>query len=354
MSADRIHASASRLGFIDWARGFGALIMLQGHVTHSWMAKDRQGEPFYVLSQYLGGMPPAIFLFLTGVTLAFLMDSLSRKEPSARGRVVATLKRVRYFFVIALLFRLQLWAFALPYSNVADLWKVDILNCMGITVLALTWLAVLDTRRRVWWSGVMGLGIACLSPLLTRDLVAWLPRLAQDYLVADPNTFSLFPWGAFLAFGVTAGSILRMTPVEQYNSLLQWSFLLGLGWIYISQYTSNLPYVIYPNGNFWLDSPALTFIKTGLVMVMVSVGYVWMRYLDGRRSWVATLGQHSLPVYWVHVELVYGRLSDPFKQSLNEWQAVGGAVVVIVAMIVMAHYKGRYDRGEWPAKARAL
>ncbi len=75
--------SAYRLQYIDWVRGLGAAIMLQGHVFDSFLKNDLKGGGPYVLSQFLGGMPPAIFLFLTGVTLAFLMDSTERKGHGA-------------------------------------------------------------------------------------------------------------------------------------------------------------------------------------------------------------------------------------------------------------------------------
>ena len=81
--------SAYRLEYIDWVRGFGALIMLQGHVFDSFLRPDLRPGGAYVLSQFVGGMPPAIFLFLTGVTLSFLMDSSERKgrlQPACRFR----------------------------------------------------------------------------------------------------------------------------------------------------------------------------------------------------------------------------------------------------------------------------
>ena len=62
--------SARRLEYLDWVRGLGAVIMLQGHAFHSFLKPDLRAGGAYVMSQFVGGMPPAIFLFLTGVTLA--------------------------------------------------------------------------------------------------------------------------------------------------------------------------------------------------------------------------------------------------------------------------------------------
>src|SRR5512143_3302197 len=106
--------SSYRLQYLDWVRGIGAIIMLQGHVFDSFLRTDLRGGSAYMFSQFVGGMPPAIFLFLTGVTYAFLMDSVSRKQPEGRERIWEALRRAGYLFTLAFAFRLQLWIFGTP------------------------------------------------------------------------------------------------------------------------------------------------------------------------------------------------------------------------------------------------
>ena len=93
----------SRLQFLDWLRGFGAVIMLQGHTYHSLLRDDLRKSSTFILSDFLGGMPSAVFLFLSGVTLAFLMDSHERKNSPARTRVLASLRRAGYILALAFL-----------------------------------------------------------------------------------------------------------------------------------------------------------------------------------------------------------------------------------------------------------
>src|SRR4030095_9293498 len=113
-------------------------IMLQGHVFDSFTRTDlRSGGPF-VLSQFVGGMPAGIFLFLTGVTLAFLMDGGERKGVPAGMRVLTVLRRAGYLFLLAFAFRFQLWLFGWPVSPWTDLLKVDVLNCMGFSIALLS------------------------------------------------------------------------------------------------------------------------------------------------------------------------------------------------------------------------
>ena len=362
MARERIHASQSRLGFLDWTRGLGTVIMLQGHVVHSFMAKDLREGSAFVLSQFVGGMPPAFFLFLTGVTLGFLMDSLCKKESSHWGRLTATLMRARYLIVVAILFRVQLWVFAWGRSPLSDLVKVDVLNCMGFTMAVLAWMVVLTTRQRVVYSLVVGMLVACGSPLVANADWTGVPEIVKNYLAPNPNFFSLFPWGAFLAFGIAAGSVIRLVPSEDYGAMMQWGVLIGFGLIVGGHYFSNLPYSLYEKSEYWIDSPGLVLIKTGVVMACGGVGYLASLYLQGRWSWISTLGQHSLPVYWIHIELVYGQWFGGWKEGLSVAQTFGMAVAVTAAMVLVAEIKGRYDHGElagvrgavariWPAGA---
>src|SRR5580700_8988518 len=104
--------SSSRLPYLDWVRGVAAIVMLQGHVFDSFLRTDLRDHGPFMMSQFAGGMPPAIFLFLLGVTFAFLMDSQERKGVGVRDRVLAALRRSGYLFAVAFLFRLQMWLVA--------------------------------------------------------------------------------------------------------------------------------------------------------------------------------------------------------------------------------------------------
>src|ERR1035437_3033659 len=64
---EKTKTSSYRLEYLDWVRGIGAVIMLQGHVLHSFLRPELKTTGAYTLSQFAGGMPPALFLFLTGV-----------------------------------------------------------------------------------------------------------------------------------------------------------------------------------------------------------------------------------------------------------------------------------------------
>jgi hypothetical protein len=325
--------SAYRLQYIDWLRGLGAAIMLQGHVFDSFLRSDLKGGGPFVLSQFAGGMPPAIFLFLTGVTLAFLMDSTERKGMRPLERVTTAFRRSGYLFFLAFAFRLQLWVFGLP-APWTDLFRVDILNCMGFAMAALAAMAAFRTTERIRFCAVLGLAIALASPLVTQMNWSGVPWMLRSYLVPDLHAFGFFPWGAYLAFGMSAGSAIRTIPPEATERAMQWAALLGGGMIVACQYFANQPYSVYAKSDFWLNSPAQVLTKMGAVLLLLALAFLWTRYgaKDGW-SWVRQFGVTSLLVYWVHIELVYGRWLWFLKGNLTEAQTVFAAVLVILLML---------------------
>ena len=342
--------AAGRLTFLDWTRGLAATIMLQGHVFHSFTRNSLRTEGPYVLSQFFGGLGPAIFLVLTGVTFGFLMDRRQKQELPPMRRWLAALRRSGYLFLLAFLFRFQLWLFAAGQSPWWDIFKVDVLNCMGLTLALLSVMAIFTTADRVRLCAVLGIVMAAASPVISSLDFTWLPPNVSNYFVPNFNYFSIFPWGAFIAFGVSIGSLLRLVKPEDMGRVMQWGTLAGLGLIAGGQYFANFPASIYPKSDFWLNSPLLIFIKLGVVLVTMGVAYVWTEYgVKNRFSWVRQLGTTSLLVYWVHIELVYGRWFGSWKESLSTPQVVACAVTLIACMIGLSVLKTRWSKLHWPS-----
>jgi uncharacterized membrane protein len=333
----------NRLLYLDWLRGVAGIIMLQGHVFQAFVKPDLRGGAAYMLSQFLGGMPPAIFLFLTGITLAFLMDSMERKGLSQWSRITGTLRRAGYLFGIALLFRVQLWVFSWPGSAWTNLLKVDILNCMGFAIAVMSVMTLFGTAQRVRVCAALGLAIAAVSPLISQIDWAgapWMRWSVKAYLAPDYNFFSFFPWAAYLVFGLSAGSLLRLLKPEQLDRAMQWGALLGGALVVTARYFANLPFSIYPKSQFWLDSPAQTLIKLGVTLVILAFGYLWTQYGAAPGwSWVRQFGTTSLLIYWVHIELVYGRWLGFCKNNLNIPQTVLAAVALMVLMLLLSTLK---------------
>ena len=323
-----------RIVFLDWLRGLAAIVMLQGHTFHSFLREDQRGEPAYIFSQFFGGQAAAIFLFLTGITFGLGMNR--RDELPAWQRVTGSLRRARYLFLVAIAFRLQMWIFAWPTQPWTDLLRVDVLNLMGATAAVLSVAALGRGMRRVQWAAAAGIILAAAAPVLAGLDTTRVPPALRDYFVPSAAGFSMFPWGAYLAFGLAAGSAIPYVSRGDWSRVLQWAALAGFGLLLAGRYFADLPFSIYSHSDFWLNSPALVACKLGITLLLASAAFLWTEYFSHGWSWVQLLGRTSLAVYWVHIELVYGRWFSGYKGQLTIWGCLAASAGLVAAMVGMS------------------
>ena len=339
----------SRIVFLDWLRGLAAVIMLQGHTFHSFLRPEDRNEPLYIFSQFFGGQAAAIFLFLTGVTYGLGMSR--REHLSPWGRVTAAWRRAGYLLFLAAAFRLSTWILAWGHSPASDLLRVDVLNLMGATAGLLAVLALFQGASRTRAGLLAGALIAGLSPVVAGLNTSSIAAPLRNYFVPGGDSFSIFPWGAYLAFGLAAGSAIPHVPRASWSRVMQWSALVGFALLLSGQYFSNLPYSIYKNSDFWIDSPALVACKLGNTLLLGSGAFLWTEYLASASwSWVRQLGTSSLLVYWAHVELVYGKWLWFWKERLSLFQCVAASLGVMALMVGLSVLKSRLARSKTPAR----
>ena len=322
--------------------------MLQGHTFHAFLRPaEREGPAFY-LSILLGGQAAAIFLFLTGITYGLGMNR--REHLAPWQRVLSALKRARYLFLLAVLFRLQTWSFSWPHAPWTDLLHVDVLNLMGATAALLAVLALVSGTQRFRWAASAGILLAVAAPLMAGSVFARLPAALRGYVVPAGDGFSMFPWGAYLAFGVAAGSVIPLVERNAWPRVMQWVALAGFGLLAGGEYFGNLPYSIYSHSDFWLNSPALIASKLGNTLLLGAASFLWTEYFSTGWSWVRLLGVNSLAVYWVHVELVYGRWFRGYKEGLTAWECATMASALILLMTGMSAAIMRLSSAEGAAR----
>jgi uncharacterized membrane protein len=335
--------SNRRLLYLDWIRGLAALIMLQGHVFHSFIRNDLREGSVYMFSQFVGGLPPAVFLFLTGVTFGFLMYSQERKGVPPVRRWMTSLRRAGYLFVLAFAFRFQLWAFSWGQSPASDLLRVDILNCMGFALAVMSAMSLFNAADRIRLCAILGLAIACASPLVSQIDWTGTPWIIKSYLAPDHMFFGFFPWASFVAFGLSFGSLLRSLDDEHISHTMLWVGFTGLVTAFGAYVFSSIGISLYAKSDFWLDSPMLILIKLGVILIAVPFAFLWHRHSSGW-SWIRQFGVTSLLVYWVHIELVYGRWLGAWKESLSLEQTLAAALGIIGLMLLISVARTRFSK----------
>src|SRR6266480_2428264 len=274
---------SSRLAYIDWLRGLACLLMFQTHCYDAWLGGPARNSTFFMWSQLGGTFPAPLFLFLAGISFGLVTDKLRQKQLSANQIAKTTIRRGAEIFALGLLFRIQEFAISLGWAPWSDLFRVDILNTIGLSMMlmgVMCWavLGIIDGTRgpgrpRPGWAGegthstpsfqsvaqgrlrpyvsllvsslLVSAAIALFAPLLwTTWRPRFLPWQLETYVTGVHNLgspqawlFPIFPWTAFafagLAFGFTLTNDFARNLGARFYACIG---AAGIGLIYVSKF----------------------------------------------------------------------------------------------------------------------
>ncbi len=370
-------------------RGLACVVMFQTHCYDAWLGGEARKSTFFVWSQVGGTLPAPLFLFLAGLSFALVVDKLWRKGLPAGQIARTTILRGAEVLGLGLLFRLQEFLIAWGWAPWTDLFRVDILNTIGVSLILLGVFCGLvlfvagdrphpSRKAREGWgtpvlgitAGAVALSISLLTPLLwTLWQPRWLPWEIESYIdgvnnLGQPQTtlFPIFPWTGFAFAGLAFGFLVvsdwaRERQVEVFAT----AGAGGIALIYFARWLDAQPKQIYATYDYWHTSPSFFLLRVGLLLIVSSAAYVWCRWGAGQWGFspLVQLGQTSLLVYWVHLEFVYGRFSILPKRAEDIRTASFGLLVIFLAMLLLSilrtRLKGRGPQAlAWlriPAKA---
>ncbi len=334
-----------RLDYIDWLRGLAVVLMIQAHAIDSWLRPTDKGGAFYRWSQFAAGAPAPLFLFLAGVALVLLTERMRQRGEPHPAIVREALKRGIQVVVYAIAFRLLAFA-ASRFSDWPNLFRADILNCIGLSMLATT-LTVLRFRRSATRL-LAGALLTCLLVLLTP--LAWDGPLALRWPHAlavyvngrlPISLFPLFPWTAFCSTGVVCGLLIVRGGAGGWTGrALAGLTALGVALYGLGYSLDRLP-PVFAREDFWHTSPSFFWMRTGVLLALLGFAFVWNRMPWARwPSPVRQMGKTSLLIYWVHVEIAYGNLVLPaLRGRLAPPQAIAGVLILTLAMLGLSRLR---------------
>jgi uncharacterized membrane protein len=334
----------SRLAYLDWLRGVAVMIMITWHLLDSWTLVEDRAHPAFQALAYSAGTFTALFLFLAGVAVALSAGSKLRRFGSASPAAAMVVRRGLEIFAVAFLIRFQ--SIVLSNAPWRSLLRVDILNIMGLAVIAtaIVWALPRTARGRLVALAAVTLGIAFATPIV-RELgwLAALPDPIEGYIrpVQPFSSFVLFPWAGFVFAGGVVGLIVDASRQGFGQARLnRWFLVAGAALAAAAFAASYLPSP-YARSSFWTSSPAYFFLRLGILLVAVAAAYAWSARPGGDTAWspVRQLGATSLFIYWIHIEMVYGRMSAPLHRALPFGQALLALATFALFMLALSMAK---------------
>ena len=358
-------AASSRLAYIDWLRGLACVLMFQTHCYDAWLGGAARDSKFFMWSHLGGTFPAPLFLFLAGISVAIITSKLLEKGVAAGQIGRKIIIRGAEILGLGFLFRIQEYVISWGWAPWADLFRVDVLNTIGVSIIlmaAVCW-AVLRTTPEahgvhvgsgagVDASRYMKLGIAATLLAITISVLTplvwttWRPRFLpweiESYIngvhnlgTPQPWLFPIFPWTAFAFAGLATGTLLSGGWARRLGG---WIFLGsgfgGMALIYLSVLADGSRWQLYPGYDYWHTSPNFFLARVGWLLLFVTAAYAWCRWGLGQIGFspLIQLGQTSLLVYWVHIELVYGRfhILAPHSQTI-----IGASLGLLLIFLLM-------------------
>lgn len=366
-------ASFKRLAYIDWMRGLACVLMIQAHCYDSWLNAGARKTVLYRWSQEISTLAAPIFIFLAGVSFALVTERLRQKKtPASEIFKIATLRGAE-IFSFALLLRVQEFVLGYPKSPWTDLFRVDVLNILGISILlmAVFWRLTAITRSfapaggddagrhlQNWRTSgiVVALTVAAVialvtPPLWTTHRLRFLPWMLESYIngvhiynVPQTWLFAIFPWCGFAFVGLAFGLFL-FSDFAQQKEVQSLAAVGGVGAVacLLSLAFDNSPVKLYAVYDYWHSSPNFFLMRCGILLLLTFSNFAWCRWGIATRGFSPFMlfGKTSLLVYWVHIEFVYGRLSILPKGRSSIPLATAGMIVIFAAMLALSKWRLR-------------
>jgi uncharacterized membrane protein len=183
--------------------------------------------------------------------------------------------------------------------------------------------------------------------------VQWYLRPAGEF-----TTFTLLPWAGFVFAGGAVGTLLAGVRGASVERRLHTALtVVGIALIAGGFVAAALP-SIYQSSSFWTSSPTWFAIRTGILMLALSLCFaveqgshettkprsrhgLFRVFVFSWQQPLAKMGRASLFIYWIHVELVYGYASWLWRGELPFW---GGVLAFMAFCVLMYAAIGWRDR----------
>jgi uncharacterized membrane protein len=366
--------SYPRLVFVDYLRFAAVLVMLQGHTFDALLQPATKILYHYKLFNLFHGLTAPMFLFSAG--FAFAVSSIRHIDQYITYSPKLEKRFLRYFSLLIIGYVLHL-----PYFSIhkiiqttsslefEQLWNVDTLQCIGISLIFLQLMIFFlkDERRYLAATSILVIIAIFLAPIMWNvPRVHWLhPALVSYFNGEYGSFFPLFPWFGYIGAGSVVGQLfLLATKAKQPERFVLLMMITGAGMILGGLILTKIDISIYPIHDWYKTNPLYSLIRLGIIMLFC--GILWYGEQHSRMHLhentkkkirpLQMLGRESLMIYVAHLIVLYG---SPFNNgagyfigtTLNFWQSALSFGILFLVMLLFSNIwyivKKRY-----PAHAR--
>lgn len=321
--------ASSRIESIDLMRGIAILLMIMGH-TYDFLSYeaarvmgasstlpmamlnvDTTTAPVF-FNRWITHIGAPAFLYLAGVG-AYLWEHKGREQRSLTGFLIPR---------GLLLIGLQAARIAAQLLAPDRQSSLDVLGCIGISMILLAGVASWPRRLLLWGSVglVAGFGLPVALHLPGHDSLAWqLLAAAPTFDFMDGmllfNRFPVLPWFGMMLLGYATGDLFFLPPAERQRIFLRAAWVLGAAAILLRAFNVDgfqPGWRVYPETwrtvasfvNIFKYPPSLYFFLATFAQIFFL--FFLMDAWTLRSAFVTRLGSASLFIYLLHLPVCKG------------------------------------------------
>ena len=334
-----------RLIFIDVIRAYAICMMLQGHFITALLAEQYcdENNPYYHIWHYFTGITAPVFLTISGFIFTYLL--IREGERSGVGlknpRVKKGVKRGLMLIAVACILR-------------KSIYFVDILHCIGLALIIMVGLYLLARNHVRHFLPTMLISITLLlftfNETYNQYEYSWLPQVVANYFTPKYGTFfTIFPWLGFVTLGGFMGSLFYYYRNAKHLYTVYTLLLIGIGAIFHFQYhTFHFLYSITGWNHFEsLARNGFLFLRMGDTLWTFAVFVILRNILTAQ--FLQRIGQNTLSIYIIHSIALYHfipyfNLDHYFHKSFNPTQAVIGAILFVITVLIVSFYYHKFSK----------
>lgn len=347
-------AKNNRLFFIDTMRAWAILMMLQGHFIDGLLDpifRD-SSNTVYNVWLYFRGITAPVFFTVSGFIFTYLLIRVPENGMD-NPRFAKGIRRGLQLLAIGYLLRLNLGGL-LKGEIYNAFYLVDVLHCIGLSILGLIGVYVLTSKRKKYVFPLVLVSITLVLFLFERVYKDWsfafLPSFIANYFTkANGSVFTIIPWFGYATLGGFISVLFTRFKNYRYLYPTAVSIALAVGYLLIYQ-SSNAFAGLYKWTGLELFNLILSnnylFIRLGNVFVVFAIFMILRQFMTNKT--VLNIGASTLSIYVIHFIILYGSFTGLglyrfFNHSLSPEIVIPGAIAFMVACTFLALKYNRYE-----------
>ncbi|HEV8440399.1 MAG TPA: heparan-alpha-glucosaminide N-acetyltransferase domain-containing protein [Methylomirabilota bacterium] len=340
---------ADRLVFLDALRGFALVMMVLNH-TGRWWQDRSMGWPWYYSIYVTMAVAAPTFLFLVGFCLPL---SLAKARGALADEMLPTLwkyaKRGGRIILAGLLLNVVVFSgllehgFSALVSPEEPIWSNGVLQTIGFGIIVAAPVGLL-------LRSVSARYLVVAAAVLIYLAFGWSYQALSAWVKVHPDSsrvlffeFPPWPWVALVLFGLVPGQIW----VEQTDSRRRHRYMvtmaavgvLCIAWLFAYDWWAQTPnrwmfkrdFIL---NNHWTPRGATAVWVIGMAFCLMAAFYYLAEVRRLRMTWLVTLGQTALMLYFLHHLIVLTLVNQYLHQKFNNWWFYGLANLALLIVLL--------------------